>query len=119
MSSIGKNPSFGLVYVMSMAMKHPAQKLLNTYYKLMTDKNLDVLLKDLIIIIDPCLNPDGRERHQLVTSMSGTNADTNFLGQRTSGTLARGRANHYHFDLNRDQPGQTRSSRIPKSTCAL
>ncbi|MFZ1333890.1 MAG: M14 family zinc carboxypeptidase, partial [Saprospiraceae bacterium] len=60
-SSIGKKSIVWLSYNVHGNETSGTEAALNTYYKLMTDKNFDVLLKDLIIIIDPCLNPDGRE----------------------------------------------------------
>ncbi|MGB4904008.1 MAG: M14 family zinc carboxypeptidase, partial [Saprospiraceae bacterium] len=107
-SSIGKKSIVWLSYNVHGNETSGTEAALNTYYKLMTDKNFDVLLKDLIIIIDPCLNPDGRERYtNWLTSMSGTNADTNPWAREHQEPWPGGRANHYYFDLNRDWAWQT------------
>ncbi len=65
-------------------------------------------LDNLVIIIDPCLNPDGRERYvnwynQVVnrTPNPGLNSREHDEGWAT------GRSNHYMFDLNRDWVWQT------------
>ncbi|NME72203.1 M14 family zinc carboxypeptidase [Flammeovirga aprica] len=63
----------------------------------------DSLLEDLVIIIDPCLNPDGRERYvNHFRSKEG-----HFINQKPSTwehiePWPTGRYNHYLFDLNRD-----------------
>jgi len=81
---------------------------LDTYYKLMTDNNYDKLLKDLIIIMDPCLNPDGRERYvNWLNSVSGANPDNNAWSREHQEPWPGGRINHYYFDLNRDWAWQT------------
>ncbi len=61
------------------------------------------LLGELIIIIYPMENPDGRERflHQVQTWKGEVrNSDTQSMPH--SGLWPSGRTNHYHFDLNRD-----------------
>ena len=74
---------------------------MNTIYKLLTEKQ--DWLKNTIVIIDPNVNPDGRDRY------------VNWYKQTKSNTLninsdviehnepwPSGRPNHYLFDLNRD-----------------
>jgi hypothetical protein len=67
-----------------------------------TSPDVTALLSDMVVVIDPCLNPDGRERirSQLV-QMSGyvTNMDHDSM-QR--GRWPHGRGNHYLIDMNRD-----------------
>ncbi len=61
------------------------------------------LLENVVIIIDPCENPDGRERYlsMLQTYKSYVpNYDAQSL--QHSGVWPWGRTNHYLFDLNRD-----------------
>lgn len=60
-------------------------------------------LENTIVIIDPCINPDGRERYvnwynQYVNSPYNINPDSKEHHEPWPG----GRANHYLFDLNRD-----------------
>ena len=61
------------------------------------------LLKDLVVIVDPSMNPDGRAR--FIKSMAETrgahpNVDDQSLLH--TGYWPYGRGNHYLFDLNRD-----------------
>ncbi|MEO6489167.1 MAG: M14 family metallopeptidase, partial [Ferruginibacter sp.] len=65
-------------------------------------------LKNMIVIIDPCLNPDGRDRYvnwynQVVGKYSNVNEDAREHNEPWPG----GRTNHYNFDLNRDWAWQT------------
>jgi len=60
-------------------------------------------LENTIVIIDPCINPDGRDRYvnwynQYVNSPYNINPDSKEHHEPWPG----GRANHYLFDLNRD-----------------
>ena len=65
-------------------------------------------LKNTIVIIDPCLNPDGRDRYvNWFTQMSGKNPDANPDSREHSEPWPGGRTNHYNFDLNRDWAWQT------------
>ncbi|MDQ3394505.1 MAG: M14 family metallopeptidase, partial [Bacteroidota bacterium] len=65
-------------------------------------------LKNTIVIIDPTVNPDGRERYVNFYSQTGNkipnpNPDSKEHHEPWPG----GRANHYLFDLNRDWAWQT------------
>lgn len=65
-------------------------------------------LKNTVVIIDPCLNPDGRDRYvnwynQMVGSKFNTDAQT----REHNEPWPNGRSNHYNFDLNRDWAWQT------------
>ncbi len=60
-------------------------------------------LKNTVVIIDPCLNPDGRDRYANFYNQYGNfppnpSGDANEHREPWPG----GRANHYLFDLNRD-----------------
>jgi len=74
---------------------------MQTIYELLTSKQ--VYLENTVVIIDPCINPDGRDRY------------VNWYNQHKNSTLQvdpnskehnegwwSGRSNHYMFDLNRD-----------------
>ena len=68
-----------------------------------TDSATMHLLENVVIIIDPTENPDGRERYlsMLETYRSHVpNYDRN--AQQHHGVWPYGRGNHYLFDLNRD-----------------
>lgn len=61
------------------------------------------LLQDLVVIVDPLMNPDGRARFlKMIAENRGVapNVDDRALVHR--GEWPRGRGNHYLFDLNRD-----------------
>lgn len=60
-------------------------------------------LKNTVVIIDPCLNPDGRDRYANFYNQYGNkdvNPDIDALEHHEP--WPGGRANHYWFDLNRD-----------------
>ena len=60
-------------------------------------------LKDTIVIIDPCINPDGRDRYvNLYNQTKSTPYDSNGLTREHRESWHNGRSNHYMFDLNRD-----------------
>jgi hypothetical protein len=76
------------------------------------------LRRELVVLIDPCENPDGRERFLAQTTAfahATPNPDTEDLSHTT--VWPWGRGNHYLFDLNRDwfslvQPESRRSAAI-------
>jgi hypothetical protein len=60
-------------------------------------------LKNTVVIIDPCINPDGRDRYANFYNMYGNrpaNASSDAKEHREP--WPGGRSNHYWFDLNRD-----------------
>jgi hypothetical protein len=83
---------------------------MKTLYELLNAGNAltKVWLKNTVVIIDPCLNPDGRERYvNWFTQVVGKNADANLGAREHSEPWPGGRTNHYNFDLNRDWAWQT------------
>ncbi len=66
-------------------------------------EKIDKLLSNTIILVDPCLNPDGFTRHSTWANMnqSATGIAKNDSRQ-FSEVWPGGRTNHYWFDLNRD-----------------
>ena len=61
------------------------------------------LLDELVVIIDPCINPDGRDRYAYwYTTMHSKHLNTNPEDAEHSEPWPGGRTNHYWFDLNRD-----------------
>ncbi|MDZ7604808.1 MAG: M14 family metallopeptidase [Cyclobacteriaceae bacterium] len=65
-------------------------------------------LDKLIIIIDPCLNPDGRDRYVNWYNQVGNRTPNPGLYTREHDEeWPGGRTNHYSFDLNRDWVWQT------------
>jgi len=74
---------------------------MKTLYELVTSKQ--DWLKNTLVIIDPCVNPDGRDRYvnwynQTKSTPYNPNPETTEHNEPWPG----GRANHYLFDLNRD-----------------
>ena len=68
-----------------------------------TDPATRRLRDELVIHIDPMMNPDGRERYlsQLQT-LTGKVSNPDYQAMQHSGLWSAGRGNHYLFDLNRD-----------------
>jgi hypothetical protein len=65
-------------------------------------------LRNTVVIIDPCLNPDGRERYiNFYNSVKAITPDANPMSREHSEPWPAGRTNHYYFDLNRDWAWQT------------
>jgi hypothetical protein len=65
-------------------------------------------LKNTVVIIDPCLNPDGRDRYvNWYNSVVGTNYNPSLIAREHREPWPGGRSNHYNFDLNRDWAWQT------------
>ena len=60
-------------------------------------------LKNAVLVIDPCLNPDGRERYvNYYNSVKGITPNTDPSSREHNEGWPGGRVNHYYFDLNRD-----------------
>lgn len=81
---------------------------LMTIYNLLTDSKWKELLQNTVVIIDPCLNPDGHNRYvQGFTERIGRKPNAKLLSREHSEPWPGGRGNHYFFDLNRDWAWQT------------
>ena len=84
-----------------------AMKVLYTLAMAQND-NIKAWLKNTIVIIDPCLNPDGRERYVSNFNRTvGLKPNPNPMAVEHSEPWPGGRPNHYYFDLNRDWAWQT------------
>lgn len=67
-----------------------------------TDAEVLDLLEKLVIVIDPCQNPDGRERIiGMVEQSAGYTPNLDYASMHR-GRWPHGRGNHYLFDMNRD-----------------
>ena len=65
-------------------------------------------LKNTVVLIDPCVNPDGRDRYvNWFNSVVGKTPNPQPFTREHSEYWPGGRANHYYFDLNRDWAWQT------------
>ncbi|WP_136468867.1 M14 family metallopeptidase [Flagellimonas onchidii] len=74
---------------------------MQTIYELLTTKSS--YLEDTVVIMDPCINPDGRDRYSNWYNQyknSPHQVDPNSK-EHNEGWWS-GRSNHYMFDLNRD-----------------
>lgn len=83
---------------------------MQTLYSLVNPANLQAKewLKNTVVIIDPCLNPDGRDRYvNWINSTVGSNMNADPQSREHSEPWPGGRSNHYNFDLNRDWAWQT------------
>jgi Zinc carboxypeptidase len=81
---------------------------LKTIYELVTANKAQEWLKNTVVIIDPCINPDGRDRYvNWFTQTVGKFANANPNAREHSEPWPGGRTNHYNFDLNRDWAWQT------------
>ena len=74
---------------------------MKTIYTLLKEKQ--EWLKNTVVIIDPCINPDGRDRYvNWYNATKSTPYDIDQQASEQNEPWPRGRANHYLFDLNRD-----------------
>ena len=83
----------------------PDAALLTAYHLLAArgDKIVDQILANVLVLIDPTQNPDGRDRfvHNFEQS-EGLEPDASPAAAEHNEPWPMGRTNHYHFDLNRD-----------------
>jgi hypothetical protein len=83
---------------------------MKTLYALADPNNIQTKewLKNTIVIIDPCLNPDGRDRYvSWYNNMAGKYPNPDPQSREHNEPWPGGRSNHYNFDLNRDWAWQT------------
>jgi Zinc carboxypeptidase len=81
-----------------------------TLYALVDPANTETKewLKNTVVIIDPCINPDGRDRYvNWFNSIAGKIANPRLDAREHRELWPGGRTNHYNFDLNRDWAWQT------------
>lgn len=72
-----------------------------TLYELITTKK--AWLENTVVIIDPCINPDGRDRYaNWFNQVVSTPYDPSQVASEHNEPWPGGRPNHYLFDLNRD-----------------
>lgn len=85
---------------------------MQTAYALLdpSDAQNKVWLQNTVIIIDPCLNPDGRERYvNFYNPVRNTVPDALPFSREHNEPWPGGRSNHYYFDLNRDWAWQSQT----------
>ena len=82
-----------------------ADAALGVIYHLIASKDDDILelLDDMLIIVDPVMNPDGRARFaKNLEQYRGTAPNYDDQSLIHTGDWPYGRTNHYYYDLNRD-----------------
>ncbi len=82
-----------------------ADAALGVIYHLIASKDDDILelLDDMVIIVDPVMNPDGRARFaKNLDQYRGTAPNYDDQSLIHTGDWPYGRTNHYYYDLNRD-----------------
>ncbi len=89
-----------------------AESAMSVAYELLNPKNVATKewLKNTIVILDPCLNPDGYARYgNWLRDISGKEPNTNAYDREHMEPWPGGRQNHYAYDLNRDWAWQTQA----------
>jgi uncharacterized membrane protein len=79
-------------------------------YELINPNNKDTKnwLQDIVVILDPCLNPDGFSRYSnWLRDVSGKKTHPGVSDREHMEPWPGGRQNHYVYDLNRDWAWQT------------
>lgn len=72
-------------------------------------------LRNTVVVIDPCINPDGRDRYvNWYNSVVGVNANPRMDTREHRDPWPGGRTNHYNFDLNRDWAWQTQTESLQR-----
>ncbi|MBX2840656.1 MAG: zinc carboxypeptidase [Flammeovirgaceae bacterium] len=83
---------------------------MSTIYTLLSANkpNVDQWLSEMVVVIDPCENPDGRDRYvNWYKQTRGSNYNPDPEAWEHHEPWPGGRFNHYLFDLNRDWAWQT------------
>ena len=72
-------------------------------YRLVTDPQAQPWLDNTLVALDPCINPDGRDRYATwYHQMAGRFPNADPVAREHREPWPGGRPNHYLFDLNRD-----------------
>lgn len=83
---------------------------LSVAYELVNPNNEETKkwLEDIVVILDPCLNPDGFSRYaSWLRDVSGSKTHPGLYDREHMEPWPGGRQNHYVYDLNRDWAWQT------------
>ena len=107
--AVGTTPIVWLSYNVHGNEANSTEASMNTLYELVkTGSDKSAWLEDMVVIIDPCINPDGRDRYANFYNQFGNlpyNPDP--MSAEHHEPWPGGRQNHYLFDLNRDWAWQT------------
>ncbi|WP_082971734.1 M14 family metallopeptidase [Rheinheimera sp. SA_1] len=67
------------------------------------DPKVTQLLDNMVVLVDPMMNPDGRARFsKMLEQHRGTAPNVDGQSMLHAGVWPYGRSNHYYYDLNRD-----------------
>ena len=67
------------------------------------DAEVTSLLENMVVLVDPMMNPDGRARFtKMLEQHRGTAPNVDGQSMLHTGVWPYGRSNHYYYDLNRD-----------------
>ncbi len=104
LASGNANPDIAIVWLSYNVHGNEAsssESAMSTVYELITKKQ--AWLKNTVVIIDPCVNPDGRDRYtNWYNQVKSTPYDVLQTATEHDEPWPGGRPNHYLFDLNRD-----------------
>ena len=90
----------------------PSETALKLLHWLATARNdtARLIRENVVVALDPCLNPDGRERYvEWFRSVVGEHPNPDPNSAEHLEPWPGGRVNHYYFDLNRDWVWQTQA----------
>ena len=115
-----KNKEVGIVWLSYNVHGNEAnstEAAMKTLYSLVNknNKTTQKWLENTVVILDPCINPDGRDRYANWFRMIGNrwpDADPN--SREHMEPWPGGRTNHYYFDLNRDWAWQTQVESVAR-----
>ncbi|MBN9385406.1 MAG: zinc carboxypeptidase [Chitinophagaceae bacterium] len=85
---------------------------MKTLYALVDPSNTSAKewLRHVVVVMDPCINPDGRDRYvNWFTTAVGKTPNPDPQAREHREPWPGGRTNHYNFDLNRDWAWQTQT----------
>ena len=83
---------------------------MQTLYELVDPTNSETKqwLQNTVVVIDPMMNPDGRDRYvNWFNGIVGTEYNPDPIAREHREPWPGGRSNHYYFDMNRDWAWQT------------
>lgn len=85
-----------------------SEAVMQTAYELLTSPKATSWLENTVVILDPCINPDGRERYvNWYNQVVGEKPNVSPYAREHYEPSPTGRPNHYLFDLNRDWAWQS------------
>ena len=88
---------------------------MKTIHELVVSDRAKPWLENTVVIIDPCINPDGRDRYaNFYNQFANKDFNPNSDAMEHREPWPGGRPNHYLFDLNRDWAWQTQKESLQR-----